>query len=77
MEDEVKKTWFDNINDIYVDGLRRTKEILHNDSIPWKKRENDCLKLLKEIKKMMAECRPPEIKEGEESCLGESGLSRC
>lgn len=63
MEGEVKKTWFDDVHEIYVEGLKRTKDILRDESIPWKKREDKCLKALKEIKKMMVECRPPEIHE--------------
>lgn len=57
----VEKTWFDNIYDIYINGLHQTKEILHDKSIPWRERELRCLEALKEIKKMMASCRPPEV----------------
>ena len=58
---KIKKTWFDNIHDIYNEGLRRTKSILHDDQLPWSAREKKCLEALVEIKKMMVACRPPEV----------------
>lgn len=62
-EARLKKTWFDNIHDVYMQGLRMTKDILHDESVPWKVREDRAIKALAEIKKMMVECRPPEMKE--------------
>ena len=58
-----KATWLDKIHEVYVLGLKRTKEILHDESVPWKEREDRAIEALKEIKKMMVECRPPELKE--------------
>lgn len=63
MNVEEKATWFDKIHEVYAQGLKLTKDILHDESVPWEEREKKALLALKEIKKMMVECRPPDVKE--------------